>query len=195
MVKKFNKPDLNAPRYRPKKLNICNQNFYEKFIQDNPKYSGISVSQFKDVIKTFNGQIWKQVVDCRDGVELPEQLGYLFIGTCQRRKKISVDYKKSADCGVNVQNQNWESDNYMAKIFYTNFETRYRFKHHDLWGFTAVRDFKRTVAATYPVQWKMYVVVDSFMKISKLFRLYKYKEYKKQETITLLETYDEFNLD
>lgn len=194
MVKKFNKPDLNAPRYRPKKLNICNQHFFEKFIQDNPKHSGINVSQFKDVIKTFNGLIWQEAVDYRDGVELPEQLGYLFIGTCQRRKKESVDYKKSSDYGTRIQNQNWESDNYMAKIFYTNFETKYRFKHHDLWGFTALRDFKRTVAATYPIKWKMYIVVDSYMKISKLFRLYKYKEYKKQETITLLETYDEFNL-
>lgn len=195
MVKKFNKPDLTAPRYRPKKLNICNQSFYEKFVQENPKYTGLTISQFKDVIKTFNGLIWQTAVDQRDGVELPEQLGYLFIGTCPRRKKESVDYKKSADLGTRVQNQNWESDNYMAKIFYTNFETKYRFKHHDLWGFTGVRDFKRSVAHAYPQQWKMYVMVDNNTKISRLFRLYKYKEYKKEEDQTLLETYDEFNLD
>lgn len=194
-MKKFNKPDLNAPRFRPKKLNLCNQSFYEKFIQENPRYSGISISQFKDVIKTFNGLIWQNAVDHRDGVELPEQLGYIFIGTCERRKRESVDYKKSAEYGTRIQNQNWESDNYMAKIFYTNFETKYRFKHHDLWGFSALRDFKRSVAHKYPKQWKMYVMIDNHMKISKLFRLYKYKEYKREETSNLLQTYDEFNLD
>lgn len=195
MVKKFNKPDLNAPRYRPTKLNLSNQDLYRRFIADNPRYSSLTLDQFKEIIKTFNGSIWEHAIDYRDGVELPEQLGYIFIGTCPRRKKESVNYKKSGLYGQRIENQNWESDNYMAKIFYTNFETKYRFKNHELWGFTAQRDFKRSVAATYPVQWKQYVVVDNKMKISKLFRIHRFKEFKKNETLTLLETYDEFNLD
>lgn len=195
MVKKYNKPDLKGPRYRPTKHNLTNVEFYQRFIADNPKYASLTLAQFKEIIKVFNGMIWRNVVDYRDGVELPEQLGYLFIGTCPRRKKESIDYAKSGLYGQRIQNQNWESDNYMAKIFYTNFETKYRFKNHELWGFAALRDFKRTVAATYPKQWKMYVSVDNKMKISKLFRIHRFKEFKKNETITLLETYDEFNLD
>lgn len=195
MVKKFNKPDLNAPRYRPKKLNLTNQEFHSKFIADNPKLASITMDQFKQVINTFNGMIWENVVASRDGVELPEQLGYLFIGTCPARKKESVDYKKSMEYGVRIQNQNWESDNYLAKIFYTNFETKYRFKNHELWMFDAVRDFKRTVGKTYPLEWKKYVVVDNKKKISKIFRIHRYKAFKKNETALLLEDYDEFNLD
>jgi hypothetical protein len=34
MLKKYKKPDLNAPRYRPKKLNLTNVTFYKKFIED-----------------------------------------------------------------------------------------------------------------------------------------------------------------
>ena len=195
MIKKFNKPDLNAPRYRPKKLNLTNQDFHSKFIADNPKLSSVSMDQFKQVINTFNGMIWENVVASRDGVELPEQLGYLFIGTCPARKKESVDYKKSMEYGVRIQNQNWESDNYLAKIFYTNFETKYRFKNHELWMFDAVRDFRRTVGKTYPLEWKKYVVVDNKKKISKIFRIHRYKAFKKNETALLLEDYDEFNLD
>jgi len=191
----YKKPDLNAPRYRPKKLNLTNNQVYEQFITDHPKFKGLTVSQFKEVIKTFNGKIWETVIANRDGVELPEQLGYIFIGTCPRKHGDNPDRVKSIQYGVKVQNQNWESDQYVAKIFYTNFETKYRFKHHEMWGFSGVRDFKRTVAKTYPQEWKKYVQVDNLVKVSLLFRKQKFKDFKKQETAQLLEEYDEFNLD
>ena len=105
-IKKYKKPDLNAPRFRPKKLNLSNADFYNQFVEDNPKYSFITADKFKEVIKTFNGLIWKSVIDLRDGVELPEQLGYLFIGTCPRKVSTNVDYKRSADYEQIIQNQN-----------------------------------------------------------------------------------------
>ena len=195
MPKKYKVPDLNAPRYRPKRLNLTNTDFYNQFVKDNPKYSKISIKDFKKVIELFNGKIWKNVIEERDGVQLPEQLGYLFVGTCPRKKGENTDYNKSAKYGIKIQNQNWESDQYTAKIFYTNFETKYRFKNHELWGFTGVRDFKRTVAKAYPQNWKKYVIVDNMMKVSKLFRLENFKQYKTKETKELLQNYDEFNLD
>lgn len=195
MAKQYKKPDLNAPRYRPKKLNLTNVNFYNKFIEDNPKYSHITLEQFKDVIKIFNGLIWKTVVDERDGVQLPEQLGYIFIGSCPKKKGDNTDYKKSGYYGVKVQNQNWESDQYTAKIFYTNYETKYRFKNHELWGFKGLRDFTRATAKAYPIEWKKYIQVDNLTKISRLFRVEKFKHNKNIETSELLKDYDEFNLE
>jgi hypothetical protein len=194
VAKPYKKPDLTAPRYRPKKLNLTNSDFYERFIQENPKYSSLTCKKFKEIINLFNGEIWKNVIDYRDGVELPEQLGYLFIGSCPRIKS-NVDYKKSEQYGVIIQNQNWESDQYTAKIFYTNFETKYKFKNHELWGFKGVRDFTRTVGQTYPKEWKKYLLVDNHLKISRLFRSHKFKDFKKNETNMLLENYDEFNFD
>lgn len=194
MGKPYKKPDLNAPRYRPKKLNLTNVDFYKKFIEDNPKHDHITISQFKDVIKTFNGLIWKNVIDNRDGVQLPEQLGYIFIGSCPR-KKSNVDFKKSEHYGTVLQNQNWESDNFLAKIFYTNYETKYRFKNHELWGFKGLRDFTRAVGKAYPKEWKKYIQVDNLIKISRVFRIEKFKQNKTQEGKDLLQYYDEFNLD
>lgn len=192
-MKHYRKPDLNAPRYRPKKLNLLNADFYNRFIQENPKHIGLTIQQFKDIITTFNGMIWKAVIEFRDGVDLPEQLGYLFIGTCPPKKK-NVDFDQSAKYGKKIQSRNFESDQYLAKIFYTNYETKYRFRNNELWGFVAIREFKRTTASTYPKEWKKYIVVDPHMKISRLFR----KETKKhdiaKETEFLLQDYDEFNL-
>ena len=193
MAKQYKKPDLNAPRYRPTKLNLTNVDFYNRFIQDNPKHNQLTIEQFKNIIKSFNGKIWQAVIDERDGIQLPEQLGYIFIGSCPR-KKSNVDYKKSEEYGVILQNQNWESDQYLAKIFYTNYETKYRFKNHELWGFKGVRDFTRSVGQTYPKEWKKYLMVDNMMKVSRLFRKQKYKQFKKVETNMLLDDYDEFNL-
>jgi hypothetical protein len=195
VAKQYKKPDLNAPRFRPKKLNLTNIEFYDRFINENPKYSGVDLDQFKNIIKTFNGMIWNTVINERDGVQLPEQLGYLFIGTCPKKKGENTDYNKSQYYGVKIQNQNWESDQYTAKIFYTNFETKYRFKNHDLWGFKGVRDFTRAVAKTYPKEWKKYVQVDNLLKISRLFRIEKEKHTQKDQTNELLKNYDEFNLD
>lgn len=195
MVKQYKKPDLNAPRFRPKKLNLTNTQFYKQFIKDNPKYSSLTLEEFKNIISTFNGKIWEGAIDKRDGIQLPEQLGYIFIGTCPRKKWDNTDYKKSEHFGVHIQNQNWESDQYTAKILYTNYETKYRFRNHELWGFTGVRDFKRTVGRTYPTEWKKYIQLDNQLTVSRLFRTEKFKQMKTEETVTLLENYDEFNLD
>lgn len=194
MPNTFKKPDLTAPRYRPKKLNLTNQEVYEDFIKNNPKYAHLKAEQFKQIISLFNGKIWQKVIEERDGVELPEQLGFIFIGTCPR-KKSNVDFSKSINHGVILQHQNWDSDNYMAKIFYTNYETKYRFKHNDLWGFTGLRDFKRSVGKTYPKEWKKYVMVDNLVRVSKIFRRQKFKQYKQDLTQQLLPEYDEFNLE
>lgn len=194
MSKPYKKPDLNAPRYRPKKLNLTNIDIYNKFLEENPHLERICLNKFKEVIKTFNGKIWQSVIESRDGVELPEQLGYIFIGTCPR-KKSNVDFKKSEHYGVKIQNQNWESDQYVAKIFYTNYEGKYKFRNHELWGFTAVRDFKRSVGQTYPKEWKKYVMVDNMVRVSRIFRNQSFVQFKKKETKDLLQEYDEFNLD
>lgn len=193
MKKTYKKPDLNAPRYRPKRLSLLNKVFFDRFIKDNPKYANINIKDFKNIITTFNGMIWQTILDERDGIQLPEQLGYIFIGSCPR-KKSNVDFAKSAQYGFVIQHQNWESDQFTAKIFYTNYETKYRFKNHELWGFNGLRDFTRTTGKTYPTEWKKYIQVENKIKVSRLFRVEKFKQFKTEEAATLIKDYDEFNL-
>jgi hypothetical protein len=193
-MREFKKPDLNAPRFRPKSLKLLNKIFYNHVKQLHPNLNNYSDEQIKLIVNTFNENIWKSVIEHRDGVELPEQLGYLCIASCPRKKFDNPDVIKSYHYGVKIQHQNWESDQYTAKIFYTNFETKYKFKFHEMWGFTGVRNFKRTVAKTYPLEWKKYVVVDNMTKVSRLFRKQIATTYKIKQSNIALETYDEFDM-
>lgn len=191
----FKKPDLNAPRYRPKKQNILNSDLHKKFITKYPQYKSIvDINLMKNIITTFNTSLWKEAIDKRDGIELPEQLGYIFIGTCPRFKGNNPDRLKSINLGYTVQHQNWESDNNLAKIFYTNYKIKYPFRFSELWSFTGLRDFKRSVAKEYRENWKKYIVVDNMQAVSDLYRKQNFKNYmiEKNNNQIITESYDEF---
>ncbi len=194
-MKDFKKPDLHAPRYRPRIIDILNRAFYTGFKEKYPEYAALSDKVLKKKIGLINGEIWKTVIRERDGVELPNGLGYLFIGSCPKKKGDNINYKLSGDHQKKIQHRNWESDDYIAKIFYTNYEQKYRFKFHELWGFEAVRQFKRAVSQEYPERWKRYQVVDNLLRISRLFRKQSYKLSLHSEEAAMLRWYDEFELD
>ena len=44
----------------------------------------------------------------RDGVELPDSLGYIFIGTCPAAKTVNTNYALSKEYGKVLQNKNWK---------------------------------------------------------------------------------------
>ena len=118
----------------------------------------------------FNERIWKEVIENRDGVELPDSLGYIFIGTCPAAKSVNTDYALSKKYGKVLQNKNWETDGKVAKIFYTNYSTKYRFKNRELWQFTAVRQFKRAVAKSYPKKWTKYIRMENKKRVADMYK-------------------------
>ena len=120
-MREFNKPNVKASRYRPEVVTILNKEFFENFKKTHPKYKDLDVKLLRKIIKRFNQIVYQTVIDTRDGIELPEQLGWIFIGTCQRSKKDNIDYAKSKKYGVRVTNNNWETDGKLAKIFFTNY--------------------------------------------------------------------------
>jgi len=194
-MKEFKAPDLNAPRFRTKRLNFLNRSTLEEFKGKYPYHSDLELQTFSDIIKLFNGMIWQTVIDYRDGVELPESLGHLFIGTCPTSKKVNVDFKKSKEYGKVIQNKNWDTDNKLAKIFYTNYYQKYRFANRELWGFEPVRQFKRTVASVYPENYQRYVVMNPGVRISTLYKKAMSVHQKAERDQIRLEEYDEFKLD
>lgn len=188
------KPDVKAPRYRPEAHNIINAEFFKKFKEKYPKYKHLENSVLKHIIKTFNKTVWNTVIECRDGVALPESIGWLFIGTCQQSKKKNIDYKKSLSYGVTLTNNNWATDGKLAKIFYTNYAPKIKMKNKEFWKFIACREFKRTVAKTYPENWNMYVVVDPHMKIRATYQKIKKKEYAQKKEQQQLQNYNDLEL-
>jgi hypothetical protein len=170
MLSNFKKPNLNAPRYRDKVLGLLNADLINEFKEKNPIYLNIDNNKLKNIIKLFNERIWKEVIENRDGVELPDSLGYIFIGSCPAAKSVNTDYALSKKYGKVLQNKNWQTDGKVAKIFYTNYSTKYRFKNRELWQFTAVRQFKRSVAKTYPEKWNKYIKMETKKRVADMYR-------------------------
>jgi len=170
MISNFKAPDLNAPRYREKVFGLLNADLFKEFKEKYPAYENIDSSKLKKVITLYNEKLWKEVINNRNGVELPDSLGYLFIGTCPAAKSVNTNYALSKQYGKVLENRNLNTDGKIAKIFYTNLKTKYRFKNRELWQFTAVRQFKRSVAKTYPKQWSKYIVMESKKRVADIYK-------------------------
>ena len=193
-MKEFKQPDVKAPRFRPEVYNVLNKEFIKSFKKKHPKYRHLEDVVLRNIIKTFNRIVAQTVVDSRDGVQLPEQIGWLFIGTCQSSKKKNIDYAKSRQYGISVENKNWASDGKLAKIFFTNYALKHKMKNREFLSFIACREFKRNVAKTYPENWNMYVVVDPKTKIRLAYSKALYKDVKAKETAIGLQNYNEFEI-
>lgn len=170
MISNFKSPNLNAPRYREKVLGLLNINLINEFKDKYPIYANIDNKKLKSIIKLYNKKLWEEVLDNRSGVELPDSLGYLFIGTCPTAKSVNTNYALSKQYGKVLQNMNLDTDGKLAKIFYTNLSTKYRFKNRELWQFKAVRQFKRAVAKVYPKQWNKYIVMESRTRVAEMYK-------------------------
>jgi len=188
MINKFKKPDVKAPRFREKRLGLLNKQIIREFKDKYPLYENIDNNKLKKIIKLYNEKLWKGVIEFRDGVELRDSLGYLFIGTCSpaKYKKQNINYAESTKHGKVLQNNNWDTDGNIGKIFYTNCSTKYKFKNRELWKFEAIRNFKRTVAVEYPKNWTKYTAIQNKYKIAHL--------YKDTTNKSELKGYNEFEL-
>jgi hypothetical protein len=196
MTKEFKKPDLKAPRCRSQVHTVLNQKLIDQFVEKNPKFKTFNYRDAQKILKAYHEKIYNEVIENRDGVELPESLGILFIGTCFSPKKYNTDFGSSIKNETKIRHKNFESDNFLAKIFYTNYHSKYKFKHRDLWSFDGVREFKRSVASTYPDNWKLYIQVENGIKISAYLRKAKKNDWFKnrEQTFVIDPLYNEFDI-
>jgi hypothetical protein len=166
----FRKPDLSAPRFRAKTKNLLNKKLHKAFIAKYPERKDVSLNTFRDIVTSYNGALWQAAIDNRDGVELPESLGYILIAKCDKAKKDNTDYVASAKYGKKVNHANWDSDNYLAKICYTNYSLKYRFGDRELWGFSAVKQFRQTVSRDFSKKYTGYVHLTKQLKPYQLYK-------------------------
>lgn len=196
MLKEFRKPDVKAPRCRPGASRLVNKSFLDELASRYPETKDLGLAGVNKILQTMHGKMWDHAANNRDGIELFEQLGYVFVGTCNSPKKYNVDYGNSIKNGTTLRHRNFESDNYLAKIFYTNFASKYKFKNRELWMFEPTRAFQRTVSKVYPEKWKLFVQVENNRNISRYIeRNIKSAYIKKQSLLPVDAEYDEFNLD
>jgi hypothetical protein len=191
----YKKPNLNAPRFRPGAHTLTNKDFINSFKEKYSQYKDKPDKEIKEIIDVFNRTIWESVLESRDGVELPSNLGFIFIGSCLSHGKRNYNYKHSNEHGQRLKNHNFATDGFVAKIFFTNYPIKYKYSMRELWAFKGHRDFTRAITKEYPENFTKYIVIDGTKQISELFEKRKLKEYaisKQQEDIV---NYNEFDLD
>jgi hypothetical protein len=194
MSRSFRKPDLNAPRFRPKCVNLLNRELFEKFLKRFPEHEGMTLQEFKEIIQTFNGSLWQGVIDNRDGVELPEGLGYIFMASCPPAQKTNLDIGKSLEYGMKAKHNNLNSDSRLLKIFYTNRESKYPFANKQIWAFKGVKQFRQAASAAFREQWQRYIVVDNYKKVSSMFAQIRKRDFVMTQGRVIPEGYDEFKM-
>lgn len=187
------KPDLKAPRFTPNSFNTIERAaFLKHFRKKYPQYKHLSEPEIRGLIKTYNETIVEQVIENRHGVYLPEFLGRIFIGSCPKKYKPNVDFKKSASTKSTIQHRNFESDDFLAKIFYSTYDIKHAYKNHNVYSFKGCRNFTRMVGRTYPHKWKTYIEVEPFKKITSLFKQTMKDIERSDRTSEYITTYDEF---
>ena len=195
MLEDFKKPDVKAPRHRPKTLNIINGDLFKKFLEKYPEYKEHDYEEFKNILYTFNEALCSTAIEHRDGVELPESLGNIFIGTCWKPKRRNLNFGKSSQYEKALTNHNHDTDGKICKIFYTNYQNKYRFTNRVMWMFQGCRDFKRTLSKEYRENWKRYIHIDPNLKINKLYKKRMQRDYMKHKDKAMLDYYNEFDMD
>jgi len=195
MSKAFKKPDLNATRVKVKRSMLDPFRTYLKFIKKYPEYSKYTQKDCTALFKKLNGLLWQTAINHRDGVELPENTGTIFIGSCKSlKKRENINYGKSIKYNTTVTNTNLMTDGYVGKIFYTNYKEKYTFKYRQFWSFKGTRDFKRALGIEYLENWKRYKVVDGTKNITQQFNKKKRIEYLRGVAEKNLESYNDFDI-
>jgi len=194
-MQQFRKPDLSAPRYRVKKKNLITDQYITDLHEKHSNLKKYNKKDIRDIIKNFNGVLWNEIIEHRDGVELPESLGYVFVGSCPSVKKENIDYAKSIKYGIKVTHKNYDTDGHLGKIFFSNYSAKYKLKDRNIWAFSGSRLFKRAVTKKFKEDWKKYVVIDNTLRISKLYLYHKSKRYNDKIINDPGNKFNEFNLD
>ena len=165
-------PDLNAPRFRKLRHSIIDEDFINDFLQEHPEYKGMrEVSKkgfIKKVIHKFNSYIWKHVLVNRDGIDLPERLGVVFVGA-KTSMYNPVKYGVSAAVGKEVRTTNPETNGLIARVFYSRHSRNHGITVRTIWGFKICRAFARELASVFKTSYNMFQRVENKRQLMILF--------------------------
>jgi len=189
----FKAPNIKGPRFRKDYKAILTKELYTKFIKSHSKYTDLNFTKFKAIISDHSGLMWKAIIDSRDGVEVPIG-GTIFIGSTKIRKKNNYDIQASIKANAPIKHRNYNTDGYVAKIYYSPRLSKVGGRDRSIWSFKGYRGFKRTIGKEYPKDWKKYIIVTDLYTVVKNYHRHKYRNIFTERTKRVTETYNEFDL-
>lgn len=186
-------PDLNAPRFKKSYHKIVTKEFIEEFLKEHPEHKEVkeleTIYHTKKLAKTVNRYLTKHVINFRDGIDLPERLGVVFIGSL-KSKRNPIDYSLSSAYKQEIRNVNLETNNFFPKIFYSKHTRNHGITVSTIWSFYGSRDFTRSVSKAFKSDYNKYRRIENKMKLEMLFR--ERKGITETRDINVPNTYNEF---
>lgn len=167
MAEVFNLRDPHAKRCVRKFKEIGFTKLHAKFKKKYPKYNELPTNTFKAIIGNFSEYLIKQTIEHRDGVELPEGLGYIMITSFKTTKQL-IDKAESQRLGIKVYHKNHATDGFMMKIFYTNDKMKYKLENRYLWSFKARNEFRQVASHQFTDNWKNYIQLNWIKKMCRI---------------------------
>lgn len=192
-MRKFSDIDRTKPRFRPDRHEVINDDFIKEINIKHPKTIGLTIRQLGTIVKNFNDHIRTYVCENREGVELPQGLGYLFLGVCKNSTN-TIDEVTSNKYKKQISFKNWNSDGRLGKIFYSNSSVKYKIVDNNLWLFKPAREFKTESSKAFSENWKLFIEIDPKIKLSAYLRDYKYQKRIDELRKEYADKYNEFNI-
>jgi hypothetical protein len=192
-MRKFLDIDRTKPRFRPERYELINNDFIKEINTKIPKTKGMSVKDLSSIVKGFNDYIRTYVCENREGVELPQGIGYLFLGVCKNSAN-TIDMPASTKYKQQISFKNWNSDGRLGKIFYSNSSVKYKILDNNLWIFKPAREFKKDSSKAFSENWKLFIEIDPKIKLSAYLRDFSYQRKVDKLIQEYAEAYNEFNI-
>jgi len=176
--------DKKAPRVRIESERIIGPKgdtarFYTEFKKKYPQYKKISNKELGEIIFDYNGRLWQEVINNRNGVSLPEQLGVVQI-LMHRPKKNYINYEVNNKAKKVVRYLNLLTDGLTGKINYSAQIYAARLRSWEIWKFKATRSFTHAVSECLPKNYLQYRVVDNYKVIWENFDKNRKRNYAKK---------------
>jgi len=174
----FTIADLHAPRFFKKRYDLLDRDnipIFKKMKSVYPELKEYTTAEIIKCVRAVNAAIAIEVLDNRNGVRLSDGLGIIVAGACKINTETAsknIDYKESKRLGKLVYYQNQISDQYIAKVKYSNDLDRHMFDNHHMWCFDADRKLSSSLAKEFRKEggYKKYIVFTTRQHIGHLFR-------------------------
>lgn len=166
-----------------------------RFFRLFPQWAHFETKSMKDcsiIIREFHNDFIQAVAEERYGVELPLNMGKLFVISYKSRPYMNfTNFGKEGEISKFTNNH---TDGHACKIVYQNSDRRYQIKDKKLWNFEPEAKFRKIVSKEFAKNHTKYIFSPNRSKINdnNLKNIYQNNENRKIDKFLL--TYDEFKM-
>lgn len=195
------KRDPNAKQMKRREFSVIDKDFVANFLAKYPHHRVMypkanfskrdMAERMRSLMEKINAKFRQVCLTERDGIELPENFGTIFIGAIPNAE-FCIDRKESTKLGRRVYHKNWDTDGLLAKIYWCqDYQGKSRYK--SIWNFKAVLPFKQEVSKAFRENYGNYRRIEDRMDLAKLYDE-RQQKVKKRTMAKVPASYNEFEM-